>query len=426
MAMTDAIATERVGKEILVLGGGMAGLTAAIEAAEAGCRVVLVEKTPSLGGRVSRMSLYFPKLCPPSCGLEINYRRIKNNPRIRVLTQAELERLEGVPGNYVATVKVAPRYVTAACTLCNACVEACPSERPDEFNHGLSKTKAAYFPFKMAFPAQYVIDRAACADGCKACVDACKYGAIDLTQQMERKTFPVAAVVAATGWAPYDATRIDNLGFGKYPNVITNAIVERLAAPNGPTGGKIARPSDGKVPQSVAFVQCAGSRDRNHLPYCSAVCCAATLKQSTYLRTQNPDVDITIFYIDVRTPGHLQDFYAKVVAGGNIRLVKGKVGKIEEDAATGDLVVVAEDVLNGKKLTVQTNMVVLATGIVPQTRDLPQGFTLDEFGFVTNGGNGLSGAGCARRPGEVAASVRDGTGAALKAFQSVVGSVHHG
>ncbi len=424
--MTEAIATERDGKEILVLGGGMAGLTAALEAAEAGCRVVLVEKTPSLGGRVSRMGLYFPKLCPPSCGLEINFRRIKNNPRIRVLTQAELERLDGVPGDYVATVKVAPRYVTAACTLCDACVEACPSERPDEFNHGLSKTKAAYLPFKMAFPAQYVIDRAACAQGCKACVDVCKYGAIDLTQQMERKTFPVAAVVAATGWAPYDATRIDNLGFGKYPNVITNAIVERLAAPNGPTGGKITRPSDGQVPQSVAFVQCAGSRDRNHLPYCSAVCCAATLKQSTYLRTQNPEVDITIFYIDVRTPGQLQDFYAKVVSGGNIRLVKGKVGKIEEDPASRDVVLTVEDVLNGKKTTVRVNMAVLATGIVPETRSLPQGFTLDEFGFVTNGGNGLSGAGCARRPGEVAASVRDATGAALQALQSVVGGVHHG
>jgi quinone-modifying oxidoreductase subunit QmoA len=424
--MTDVAATEGNDKEIMVLGGGMAGLTAALEAAEAGYRVVLVEKTPSLGGRVARMSLYFPKLCPPTCGLEMNFRRIKNNPRIRVLTQGELEQLEGVPGNYVATVKVAPRCVTAACTLCNACTEACPSERPDEFNHGLSKTKAAYLPFTTAFPAQYVIDRAACADGCKACVDACKYGAIDLTQQMERKTFPVAAVVAATGWAPYDATRIDNLGFGKYANVLTNAIVERLAAPNGPTGGKILRPSDGKVAQSVAFVQCAGSRDRNHLPYCSAVCCAATLKQATYLRTRNPDVDITIFYIDVRTPGHLQDFYAKVVAEGNIRLVKGKVGKIEEDATTGDLVLVVEDVLKGKKTTVRVNMVVLAAGIVPQTSDLPKGFTLDEFGFVTNSGVGLCSAGCVRRPGEVAASVRDGTGAALKALQSAVGSVHHG
>jgi quinone-modifying oxidoreductase subunit QmoA len=424
--MTDVAATEGNGKEIMVLGGGMAGLTAALEAAEAGCRVVLVEKTPSLGGRVARMGLYFPKLCPPTCGLEINFRRIKNNPRIRVLTQAELEKLEGVPGNYVATVKVAPRYVTAACTLCNACTEACPSERPDEFNHGLSKTKAAYLPFTTAFPAQYVIDRAACADGCKACVDACKYGAIDLGQQIERKTFPVSAVVAATGWAPYDATRIDNLGFGKYVNVLTNAIVERLAAPNGPTGGKILRPSDGKPAQSVAFVQCAGSRDRNHLPYCSAVCCAATLKQATYLRTRDPEVDITIFYIDVRTPGHLQDFYAKVVGEGNIRLVKGKVGKIEEDAATGDLVLVVEDVLNGKKTTVRVNMVVLAAGIVPQTSDLPKEFTLDEFGFVTNSGDGLCGAGCVRRPGEVAASVRDGTGAALKALQSVVGSAHHG
>jgi quinone-modifying oxidoreductase, subunit QmoA len=424
--MTDVIAAKSDGKEIMVLGGGIAGLTAAIEAAEAGCRVVLLEKTPSLGGRVARLNQYFPKLCPPTCGLEINFRRIKNNPRIRVLTLAELERLEGTPGNYEATVKITPRYVTQACTVCNACAEACPSQRSDEFNFGLSKTKAAYLPHRMAFPAQYVIDRAVCADGCKACADACKYGAVDLTQQVRRETFPVAAVVAATGWAPYDAARIDNLCFGKYPNIVTNVIMERLASPDGPTGGKILRPSDGKAPQSVAFVQCAGSRDRNHLPYCSAVCCTATLKQSTYLRTQNPEAEVTIFYIDIRTPGRLQDFYAKVVEAGGVRLVKGKVGKIEQDSATGDLMVTAEDVLNGKKITLRVNMVVLATGIVPQTRGLPQGFTVDEFGFVVNGADGLCGAGCVKRPEEVAASVRDGVGAALKALQSVVGSAHHG
>ncbi|MFZ0890072.1 MAG: CoB--CoM heterodisulfide reductase iron-sulfur subunit A family protein [Candidatus Binataceae bacterium] len=424
--MTELIATERDGRPIMVLGGGIAGLTAAIEAADAGCRVIVVEKAPSLGGRVARLGLYFPKLCPPSCGLEINFRRVRNNPRITVLSLAELERLEGVPGDYRATVKIAPRYVTDACTLCDACAQACPVERPDEFNHGLSKTKAAYLPFPMAFPAQYVIDRAACTEGCKACADACKYAAIDLAQQVERKTFSVAAVVAATGWAPYDATRIDNLCFGKYPNVLTNAIIERLAAPNGPTQGRIVRPSDGKVPQTVAFVQCAGSRDHNHLPYCSAVCCAATLKQATYLRTQNPAVDITIFYIDLRTPGHLEDFYAKVIAGGGIRLVKGKVGKIEQDESTGDLLVSAEDVLNGKRMTLRVNLVVLATGIVPQTRDLPQGFVLDEFGFLADGTDGLSVAGCAKRPEGADASVRDGVGAALKALQSVLGSAHHG
>ena len=157
-----------------------------------------------------------------------------------------------------------------------------------------------------------MIDRAACPEGCKACKEACVYGAIDLEQKPERKTFRVAAVVAATGWAPYDATKIDNLGFGKYPNVVTNVIMERLAAADGPTGGRVVRPSDGKEPQTVAFVQCAGSRDENHLPYCSAVCCAASIKQATYIRALYPQAEITIFYIDVRTPGRLEEFYASV------------------------------------------------------------------------------------------------------------------
>jgi len=424
--MMDAAIQDRDGKEVLVIGGGVAGMTAAIEAAEAGCRVVLIEKSPYLGGRVAGFNLYFPKLCPPACGLEINFQRIKKNPRIRILTLAELERLEGVPGDFRATVRMAPRYVTDACTLCDACAAACPSERADEFNAGLGKTKAAYLPFRTAFPAQYVIDRAACASGCHACVEACKYGAVDLDQREQRTTFDVAGVVVATGWEPYDATRIDNLGFGRYPNVVTNVMLERLAAPGGPTAGKVLRPSDGEAPKSVVFVQCAGSRDQNHLPYCSAVCCAASLKQATYLRAQDPQAEITIFYIDVRVPGHLEEFYAKVVAGGGVRMIKGKVGRIDEDPATRDLIVTAEDILDGGKVTQRASLVVLATGIAPRTRGLPLELVTDEFGFAVDGTDGLYPVGCAKRPADVTASIRDGTGAALQALQSVVGGTRHG
>ncbi len=406
----------------------MAGMTAAIEAAEAGCEVILVEKSPWLGGRVSRFNQYFPKLCPPTCGLEINFKRIKNNPRIRFLTLAEVTGLDGAPGNYDVTVKVSPRFVTDACTLCDKCAEVCPAERADEFNMGLGSTKAAYLPHSMAFPAAYVIDRPACKEGCAACADACAYGAIDLGQQERTETFNVASVVAATGWAPYDATKIDNLGYGTYKNVVTNVIMERLAAPNGPTGGKILRPSDDKPPKTVAFVQCAGSRDENHLPYCSAVCCSASLKQATYVRTHDPEAEVKIFYIDIRTPGRLEDFHAKVAEDEKVTLIKGKVAKVEEDPATGDLLVTAEDVMNGKKITERVDMLVLATGIVPQTAGLPAGFALDEFNFVAppNGQTGLYAAGCVRRPEEVSATVQDATGAALKALQCVVRSAHHG
>ncbi len=415
------------GKPILVIGGGIAGITAAVEAAEAGCEVVLVERAPSLGGRVARMNQYFPKLCPPACGLEINFKRIKQNPRIQVLTMAEVEDLAGEPGDYRVTIKILPRCVTAACTLCGACAEACTAGRPDEFNYGLSITRAAYLPHALAFPALYVIDRAACQEGCKKCVEACTYGAIDLDQQVERRTLHVAAVVAATGWAPYDAARLDHLGFGKHADVVTNVILERLAAPDGPTGGRILRPSDGQAPRSVAFVQCAGSRDENHLPYCSAVCCLASFKQATYIRAQHPEARVTIFYIDLRALGRLEEFLARVTADDKLELVKGKVAKVEADAESGGLALTAEDVMSGRKTARQADLVVLATGIVPETRWLPPGFTTDDFGFASsgNGKTALFAAGCVRRPEEVSATVQDATGAALKAFQCVVRSAPH-
>jgi quinone-modifying oxidoreductase, subunit QmoA len=424
--MNNGNATPSNKQNLLVIGGGVAGLTAAIEAAEAGSSVVLIEKSTFLGGRAIGFNLYFPKLCPPACGFEINFRCIRNNPRITVLTQAELEELTGSTGNYEATVKVSPRFVTEACTLCGACAEACPAERPDEFNFGLSKTKAAYLPHKMAFPADYVIDRPCCKKDCTACVDACRYGAIDLDQQVERRKFHVAAVVLATGWVPYDATRITNLGFGRFPNVVTNVMLERMAAVNGPTAGKILRPSNGREPATVAFVQCAGSRDENHLPYCSSVCCSASLKHSTYIHNLYPEAQVTIFYVDTRTPGFLQDFYAKVATNNHLKMIKGKVGRVEEDPQTHDLLVTAEEVLTGKKRTERFHLVVLATGIVPQTNGIPVNLARDEFGFVINGTPGVFAVGCAKRPEEVSAVVRDATGAALKALQCAVRSAHHG
>ena len=426
--MTDSQVRGDGGRPILVIGGGIAGVTTAVEAAEAGCQVILVETLPYLGGRVVRSYKYFPKLCPPGCGLEINFKRIRNNPAIQVITQATVEQIDGSPGDYEATIAIAPRFVTEACTLCDKCAQACRTDRADPFNLGLSTTKAAYLPHRLAFPAAYVIDRAACPDGCTACRDACEYGAVDLGQRVERRSVKVAAVVAATGWAPYDATKIDNLGFGRFPNVITNVIMERLAAPDGPTKGRILRPSDSQPPSSVAFAQCAGSRDENHLPYCSAVCCAASLKQATYLRDQSPATPISVFYIDIRTPGRLEDFYAQVAADEHLTLIKGKVAKVEEDPATHDLFVTAEDVQTGRKVTARVGLLVLATGVVPQTSDLPAGFTLDEFRFLAHAGSraGFYAAGCVARPAEVSATVQDATGAALKALQAVVRSAHHG
>jgi|Deesub1362B_J571_1020462.scaffolds.fasta_scaffold00104_18 quinone-modifying oxidoreductase subunit QmoA len=412
-------------KTVLVVGGGISGLTATVETAEAGTKVVLVEKNPYLGGRVAQLYRYFPKLCPPYCGLEINFRRIKQNPAITFYTLAEVDNISGSAGNFSVTIKQKPRYVNEKCTACGECVEACPVERPNEFNFGMDNTKAIYLPHELAFPMRYVIDDSYCkGKECAKCVEACKYGAIDL--DMKEKTFEVnvEAIIFATGWNPYDATKMDNLGFGKVRNVITNMMMERLAAPNGPTKGKIVRPSDGKEVQKIAFVQCAGSRDENHLNYCSAICCMASLKQATYIREQNPDAEVTIFYIDLRAPGKYEDFYRKVEADEKIKMIKGKVAKIEEDPSTGDPVVTVEDVANLKKIVESFDMVVLATGMEPQTRrnKLPGNVEYEENGFLkVDQPDGVFATGVATRPLDVNTSNQDATAKAIKCIQTLVG-----
>jgi heterodisulfide reductase subunit A-like polyferredoxin len=400
-------------KGILVIGGGISGISTAIEAAEVGYEVFLIEKRPYLGGRVVQMNQYFPKLCPPYCGLEINLRRIRQQPKVKYFTLSEVTKISGQKGNYDVEIKINPRFVNQKCTACNECVDACPTDRPNEFNYNMDNTKAIYLPHELAFPMRYVIDDEACIK-CGSCVEACKYEAIDLEMQPKTLNLNVASIVIATGWQPYDASKIDNLGFGQYKNVITNVMMERLAAPNGPTAGKIKRPSDGKEVESIAFVQCAGSRDENHLPYCSGVCCLASLKQATYLREQNPNSKVTIFYIDVRALGKYEDFYTRVQSDENVSLIKGKVAKITEDEQTKNLIVEAEDILSGVKSKAEVDMVVLACGMVPiNTVDVPH----DEYGFIHQQDNGIYAVGVAKRPTDVATSVQDATGAALKAIQ---------
>ncbi|MHB8146052.1 MAG: FAD-dependent oxidoreductase [Vulcanimicrobiaceae bacterium] len=422
--MSEQVAPARpreVHAEILVVGGGIAGISAALEAAEAGYDVTIVEKNPYLGGRVAQLYKYFPKLCPPYCGLEINLRRLRDNPRVRFHTVAQIERIAGQPGNFDVTVRLNPRYVNDRCTACGKCAEVCPVDRADAFNFGMGTTKAIYLSHELAFPMKYAIDDGACRlEQCARCVEVCPYDAIDLTMQPRTLNLKVGAVIVATGWDPYDARRLDNLGFGRYPDVVTNVMMERLSAPSGPSAGRIVRPSDGREVTSAAFVQCAGSRDHNHLGYCSSICCLASLKQATYLCDSNPEARAHIFYIDLRAPGTYSAFAQKVFGNERITSSKGKVAKVSADGATGKLIVEAEDISSAHKVRLPVDLVVLAGGMAASLAggrfDGP--FELDADGFF-EGSDGIFAAGCAKGPVDVATAVQDAIAATTLAIETV-------
>ncbi|MBF0627316.1 MAG: CoB--CoM heterodisulfide reductase iron-sulfur subunit A family protein [Magnetococcales bacterium] len=416
--MADAHAA---GQTILVVGGGISGLTTAVEAAETGYNVLLVEKDPHLGGRVAQHNKYFPKLCSPTCGLEINYQRIKNNPRIRYLTLAEVEEISGSEGNYTVRIRKNPRFVTEACTGCGDCSAVCTTEVPDPFNFGMNQVKAIRNNHAMAFPSWYYMDpEFAKTEAAKTVAKSCPVGAIQPDMEATIIEEQVAAVVWATGWKPYDAEKIRPYGFGQYANVTTNMRFERLANVYGPTSGKIVRPSDGKEAKKVAFIQCAGSRDHNYLPFCSRVCCLASMKQAAYVRDQYPDSEVTIFYIDLRAMDRYEAFLQKTRDDAGISWMKSKPARIEEDA-NGNPVVIGENTLTGERYALPFDLVVLATGMEPHSAvdaKVPfAGASQDDYGFVTGG---VLAAGCAAMPTDVASSVQSATAMAMKAIHAAV------
>lgn len=409
---------------ILVVGGGISGISTAVEAAEAGYDVVILEKAPTLGGRVAQLNRYFPKLCHPTCGLEINFQRIKKQRRIKVFTLASVVAVGGKRGDFTVTVRQQPRFVTPSCTACGDCAKAATSEVDNPFNYGLDKVKAAYLPHEMAYPMRYVVDPkvigTAEAEAIKA---ACKYGAVDLDDKEKVFELTVGAIVWATGWQPYDAAKINPYHYGSTPDIVTNVEMERLASHNGPTKGRILRPSNGQPPKKVALIQCAGSRDYNHLPYCSRICCLASMKHAAYLREQYKDVEVDIYYIDIRAHDKLEHFYKKLKNDPQVRWVKSKPAKI----IPGDdgPVVCGENTLTREIYAQPYDMVVLATGMQPSTAaGMPAlDVDMDDYGFIVPEGNegGIMSAGVASGPLDVSMSVQSATAAALRAIQAVSG-----
>jgi quinone-modifying oxidoreductase subunit QmoA len=365
-------------------------------------------------------------MCPPTCGFEINARRIRQNTRITVYTLASVEEISGKAGKFSAIIRIRPRYVTGKHPIYDSMIEQITSERANDFNYGLDKTKALYLPHEMAYPSDYILDREALSDAdAEKLMKNYPVDTIDFELTEEKIELDVGAVIIATGWQPYDATKLDTLGFGQYQNVITNVIMERLAAKNGPTKGEIIRPSDGKKAENVAFVQCAGSRDENHLPYCSSVCCMASLKQTKYLREKNENSKATIFYIDIRTIGRLEKFYYDILEDTNVTFVKGKVASIKEEPESKNLILDVEDTLSREKLHNGFDLVVLATGMVPNAANVNIPFELihDDYGFIdgSTSVDGIYAAGCAKHPCDVSRATKDSTAAALKAIQCLKG-----
>lgn len=423
--MTDVVATNET---ILVVGGGVSGLTAALEAAECGKEVLLVEKNPSVGGRIAQLYKYFPKLCRPSCGQEINLRRLKANKRIRLLTMAEVADIQGAAGDYNVTINIRPRYVNENCTACGACAEAVTAEIDDPFNYNMKKIKAAYLPYNMAYPQRYVIDPSVLgSEDANKAKAACKYDAIDLEMQAQTIEIKAGAVIWATGWQPYDASKIQPYGYDRYPNVITSVEFERMMDPFGPTGGKLLRPSDAKEAKNIAFIQCAGSRDRNHLTHCSRICCMASLKQSTYIGEQygdDADAKATIYYIDIRAIDRFEDFYKKVQADEKVQFIKSKVANVTEDRATGDVVLHGVDTEGYHRYDNTHDLCVLAIGMEPSVRadQIADDVASDASGFIqmNDGADGaVFGAGCATNALDVNRAVQSATAAALRAIQVV-------
>lgn len=336
-------------KPVLVIGGGIAGIQAAVDLAEQGIKTYIVEKTPSIGGRMAQLDKTFPTLDCASCILTPKMVSAAKNKNIELLTYAEVQEVTGTAGNFTIKVLKKPRYVRIEkCLGCGECITKCPMSVPDEFNLGMSKRKAIYWPFPQAVPLVSTIDAEHCLyftkNVCRVCERFCPTEAIDFKQEAETIELNVASIVVATGFQLLDPTQMSTYGYGKYVNVRTSLEFERLVSATGPTAGEIVRLSDKKHPESIAFIQCVCSRDVRINPNCSAFCCTASVKQTILAKEHLPDVKCTVFYMDLRAFGKgYQEFYDRARGEFGVEFVRGRPAKIEEVPGSRNLVITYED-----------------------------------------------------------------------------------
>ena len=366
--------TSPVTKRALVIGGGIAGIQTALDVAEAGYEVDIVEKSPTIGGRMAQLDKTFPTLDCAACILTPKMVDASQNEKINLITYAELESVSGFVGNFTAKIRKKARYVDEdKCTGCGVCTEKCPSRKGlNEFNMGLNTRGAVYIPFAQAIPNVAVIDKSQClhfrTGKCGLCEKNCSAGAIKFDQQDEMIERQYGAIIVATGFRPIDASAFDEYAYAQSPDVVTSLEFERIMNAAGPTKGQLVRPSDGRHPHEIVFIQCVGSRCSEDAtkgkPYCSKICCMYTAKHAMLVREKYPDVNVHVFYIDVRTPGkNFDEFYRRAVEQYDVDYIKGMVGKVSVE---GDhLHVQGSDLINNEQIHINADMVVLATAIEP-------------------------------------------------------------
>ncbi|MDI6780791.1 MAG: CoB--CoM heterodisulfide reductase iron-sulfur subunit A family protein [bacterium] len=380
-------------KKALVIGGGIAGIQAALDIAANGYKVMLVEKEPSIGGRMSQLDKTFPTMDCSACILTPKMVAVAQNKNITLQTYAEVTEVNGYVGNFEVNIKKRARLVNMAkCIGCGVCTEKCPSKKTlSEFNANIATRKAIYTPFPQAVPNIPVIDKDSClyfATGkCKVCEKVCPAEAIDYTQEDEIITERFGAIVVATGYDLYDHSCYGEYGYGEIPDVITGLQLERMINSGGPTGGHVKRPSDGKEPETVVFIQCVGSRDdAKGKPYCSRVCCMYTAKQALLLKEHYPNSQSFVFYMDIRAAGKgYEEFVQRVQTEYGVVYLRGRVSRIYEKK--DHLLVKGVDTLSGKQIEIKADMVVLATGLEPkkEAQNLAQLLHIgyDQNGFYT-------------------------------------------